>query len=651
MKRLFSLFVLLILLAGFVKVSADNTIALKDSLLKVLNHQSKGKSRLNTLYSLARLDLMSPSCLYYLGKMLEEATELKDEENQCLAMYAHEVYYYNHQDENNTTIWMNKLASVALKAKFYNFYFAGKRADIAMHTIKHKIEYSITEAEEMYKLAKKLDNVQGMISAKLCLMTAYLMTARFKEGEKAGFEAYHLLPADALLEERVRILQEITLDCSFTKNKEILNYLHEYESVLDELSHDQYEEKLNERGYLLIEALYADYYLDMNDLDKVRIHLKKMDQYYSPSSFMTYKGLYHNAYSRYYQITKEYDKALAHSQKTIEFLSDLSDDGGLNYRIRYAGILAYMGQIEESVSLYKNLLAQKDSFYNELSTSQMDEIYQMRNMDNLVLKKEERKKTIHYISFILIAIILSIMIPATVRIYRLRKRLMKEERKIHELNLVTEEANEMKGNFLANMSFNIRVSLNNVLGFSQIITKENENISDEEWKEYSEIIQSNSDELICMVNNVLDLSRLEAGKTKWQIQEYDIIILCSDVISMLRMQNEGKVEVDFQTDIESLLVQMDVARFTALLLSTLSYPDSCDKKWIVSFTLSRDETGKSLVFRIVNSPIADPEFQDSKVEIRHNMNRLTIEYFKGTYSVTSDAENENMIVFTYPYSI
>ncbi len=96
---------------------------------------------------------------------------------------------------------------------------------------------------------------------------------------------------------------------------------------------------------------------------------------------------------------------------------------------------------------------------------------------------------------------------------------------------------------------------------------------------------------------------------------------------------------------------MDVARFTALLLSTLSYPDSCDKKWIVSFTLSRDETGKSLVFRIVNSPIADPEFQDSKVEIRHNMNRLTIEYFKGTYSVTSDAENENMIVFTYPYSI
>lgn len=650
MKRLFSLFILLILV-GFVKVSADNATTVKDSLLKVLRRQPKGEPRLNTLYSLARLDLMSPSCLYYLDKLLEEATELKDEKNQCLAMYAYVVYYYNHQDENSTTVWMDKLATIALESKQYNYYFAGKRADIAMHTIKHKIEYSITEAEEMYKQAKKLGNTQGMISAKLCLMTAYLMTARFKEGEEVGFEAYRLLPADASLEERARILQEITLACSSTKNKDILNYLHEYESVLDELSHNKYEEKISERGYLLIETLYADYYLDMNDLDKVRIHLKKMDLYYSPSNFLTYKGLYHNVYSRYYQITKEYDKALEHSGKTIEFLSDLSDDGGLNHRIRQAGILGDMGRIDESVSLFKQLLAQKDSFYNELSTSQMDEIYQKRNMDDLILKKEQHKKTFHYIGFILIAITLSIMIPATIRIYLLRKRLIKEERKIQKLNLVTEEANEMKGNFLANMSYNIRVSLNNVLGFSQIITQENENISDEEWKEYSEIIQTNSNDLINMVNNVLDLSRLEAGKTKWQIQEYDIIILCSDVISMLRMQDGGKIDLDFQTDIESLLIPVDVARFTQLLLSTLTYPDSCDEERAVSFSLFRDNTGKYLVFRIVNSPIADPEFQNSKVEICHSMNRLTIEYFKGTYSVVSDAENKNMIVFTYPCSI
>lgn len=647
MKRFFILFVIY-LFAGFVKVSADSTITVKDSLLRVLNGQPKGEARLNTLYALARLDQMSPTCVYYLGKLLEEATELDDKENQCLAMYGHVVYYYNHQDENRTTVWMNKLSSVALKHKYYKFYFSGKRADIAMHIIKRKIEHSITEAEEMYKLAEKLDNVKGMISAKLCLMTAYLMTARFNEGEEAGFEAYHLLPADASLGERARILQEITLACTTTKNKDILNYLHEYKSILDELSLDKYEKKINEGGYLLIEALYADYYLDNNDLDKVSIHLKRMDRYYSPTSFTTYKGLYHRVYSRYYQMTKQYDKALMHSQSAIEYLSGLTDDGGLNYKIAQAGLLADMGRIDEAIPLFKKLLAQKDSFYYELSTSQMDEIYQMKNMDILILKKERRKKTIHYISFILIGIALSVMVPATIRIFLLRKKLIKEEREIHKLNIITEEANETKGHFLANMSYNIRIPLNNVLGFSQIITKESENISDKEWEEYSEIIQSNSETLINMVNDVLDLSRLEAGKTKWQIQEYDVITLCSDVVSMLYMQNGGKIKVNFQTDIENQLIQIDIARFTQILLSTLAYPDPCDEERVVTFTLFRDETGKFLVFRIINSPIAGTEFQNSKVEVRHNINRLTIEYFKGTYSVISDDLKGNVIIFTFP---
>lgn len=647
MKRLFSLFVISIVI-GFVQASVDNT-TVKDSLLRVLNSQKKGE-RLNTLYSLACLDPMAPSCIYYLNKLLEEATGLEDKGYQCLAMYGHVIYYFNHQDEENTTVWMKKLSPVALKNKCYNNYFSAKRADITMHIIKRKIEYSITEAEEMYQLAEKLENIQGMISAKLCLMNAYLMTARFKEGEKAGFEAYRLLPTDASLEERKEILQEITLACASTRNTDFLIYLREFEHVLDELSHEQYNRKINGSGYLLIETLYADYYLNINDMDEARMHLIKMDRYYSPKSFVPYQGLYHSVYSHYYQIIKDYDKALEHSQKTIELLSGVSDDGGLNYKINHAGILADLGKIDEAIPLFKKLLAQKDSFYRELSLSQMDEIYQMRNMDDLLLKKEQRRKTIHYIIFILIIIALVIMILSAIRIYVLRKKLIKEEKEIHHLKIITEEANEIKSNFLANMSFNVRVSLNNVLGFSQIITKENENISDGEWKEYSEIIQSNSEELINMVNNVLDLSRLEAGKTKWQLQDYDIITLCSDVISMLNMQG-GKVKVNFQTDIDSWLLQIDVSRFTQLLLSLMAYPDSCDEERVVSFTLYHDAINNLLVFSIENSPLADPDFQSSKVEIRHNINRLTIDFFKGTYSVNTDASKENTIVFTYPCSV
>ena len=112
MKRVFSLFILFVMI-GSAQASVDNTTSVKDSLLRVLNHQSKDE-RLNTLYSLACLDQMSPSCAYYLGRLLEEATELENKEYQCLAMYGHVIYYFNHQDENNTTVWMQKLSPIAL---------------------------------------------------------------------------------------------------------------------------------------------------------------------------------------------------------------------------------------------------------------------------------------------------------------------------------------------------------------------------------------------------------------------------------------------------------------------------------------------------------------------------------------------------------
>lgn len=650
MKRLLILFALFAW-AGITKISADNNEDIKDSLLKVLSAQPMGKERFNTLYTLACLDQMSPSCIYYLDKLLKESSAHNDAEFQCLAMYGHVIYYFNHQNESNMSMWMDRLSDAALKHKCYNSYFQGKRAEVTMYIIKKKIEYSITQAEEMFELAGKLNNVQGMISAKLCLMNAYLSTARTYEGESAGFEAYRLLPPDASLEDRKVVLQEITLACSSTKNKDFLKYLEEFRRVLDKLSKRKYDLTVNEGNYLLVETLYADYYLNADSLEEARRHLAEMDKYLSPASFIPYKGLYHEAYSHYYQLIKEYDKALLHSEKAVELLSSLSSDGGLNLKIERAGLLAEAGQIEVAIPLFQNLLAQKDSFYRNLSISQMDEIYRMRNMDDLLLAKERQRSIFHYISFTLIAIALSIMIPSTIRIYRMRKRLREEEKEILRLNSVTEEANEVKSRFLADMSHDIRVPLNNVLGFSQIITTEHESISEPQWKEYSEIIQTNSAELIQMVNDVLDLSRLEAGRTKWQIQEYDLILLCPDVVGMAKMQGGEKLNIEYHTEIESQPLQMDIFRFTQLLISTLSYSGPENKARTISFTLVRDEPTQLLVFRIANSPLADPKLKSQKTEIRNTINRLTIEYFKGTYTVDSDTAGETTVVFTYPYSL
>lgn len=646
MKRI--LILLMILIGATTQARPDGNV--KDSLLRILDTIPANTDRLELLYTLAAQDPMSSSCIDYFDQLLQESVAQENEEYQGLAMYGHVIYYYNHQEEDSTVVWMNRLSDIALEHKFYNWYFEGKRAEITMHIIKRKIEYSITKADEMYKLAKKLNHPSGMYNAKLCLMNAYLMSARFKEGEKAGFEAYRLLPKDATLEARKSVLQEVTLACSSTKNSEFLKYLIEFNSVLDQLS----EKANNPQGkpynssYLLLESLYADYYLNIGNLDEARKHLKKMDEYFSPTDYIPCRGLYFNVYSHYYQITRMYDKALVCSDSAISLLADVSESGGAPYLLKRASILTDAGRIDEAISLFQNTLAKKDSFYRALSVSQIDEIYQMRNMDNLLLEKEQHKTMTHYIALILIAIALLALIPSTLRIYYARKRLKKEEEEIRRMTLIAEEANEVKNRFLTNMSYNIRIPLNNVLGFSQLMTLDPGSVDADEWKEYSEIIQSNSTELIQLVNDVLDLSRLEAGKTKWNLQEYDIVVLCSEIMSMLRMKGESNIHVDFQTDIDTLPLTTDTARFTQVILSTLGYADNYKEERNVTFTLHRDPQEELLIFHIANSPLADPQLQTQKAEVRHSINRLTIAHFGGTYTIEPTTPEGPTMVITYP---
>ena len=560
-----------IILLGLITIQTAQAMTVKDSLVQVLDTIPANKTRLNVLYLLAYQDPMSPSSLNYLDRLLKEAAVQEDIEYQCLAMYAYVVYYFNHQDGKNTKLWMDKLTEISLKHKYYNTYFSAKRAEILMHIIEHKIEYSITQAEEMYRLASQTNNTQGMRYAKLCLMNAYLMSARYKEGENAGFEAYHLLPATASLEERKDILQEISLACASIESEESLKYLKEFEIVLDKMSRQEAKFKLriHHTSYLLLETLYANYYLQNGHIDEARIHLKKMNEYFSPTDYIPCRGLYYDVYAQYYRITQMYDKALIYADSAINLLSGVSDNNGLDYRIKRAGILADAGRTDEAIPLLRNLLAKKDTFYQHLSTSQMEEIYEMKKIDELLLEKEKHRSIIQTIELALITIALIILIPATIRIFYVKKRLKKEEEEIKKMTQIAEEANEVKSHFLSNMSYDIRSTLNNVLGFSQLMTQDPNSIETAQWKEYSEIVQTNSTELIQLVNDILDLSRLEAGKTKWQVQEYDIIPLCSDIVSIAQMRNKGKIQIDFKTTIKEQASQLDITRFTQVIVSTL----------------------------------------------------------------------------------
>ena len=342
---------------------------------------------------------------------------------------------------------------------------------------------------------------------------------------------------------------------------------------------------------------------------------------------------------------KNTKKALESLDNAITLTLQMSFPDAILYMAMKADILVDMGHPEVAINIYRKVMRDKDSLYRGLSNAQMEQIQSLYNMDKLVLKREQQQE-----KDTLFCIDRYWDCPAGTDCFRYphvlqQKRLQKDEKEMARLSEIAEEANEVKSRFLANMSYNIRIPLNNVVGFSQLLSTDM-GLDDKEKLEYSEIIQANSTDLIQLVNDVLDLSRLEAKMMKFQIQNCEMREICNDLIYMARRDSNGHIHAELESDVEHQMLRMDANRFNQAVLSMLIYPVPNDTDREVKMQLSKDEENQLLIFRITNSPLVDPAFASQQVSIRLKINQLLFEHFGGSFMVSESAENGYPITFS-----
>ena len=139
------------------------------------------------------------------------------------------------------------------------------------------------------------------------------------------------------------------------------------------------------------------------------------------------------------------------------------------------------------------------------------------------------------------------------------------ERELKVAKEKAENADIAKSAFLANMSHEIRTPLNAITGFAEVMGSAN---TEEEKTQYQEIIKMNADLLMQLVNDILDMSKIEAGTLEFVYSTVDINLLLSDLQRLFQMRiNDagGKVQIIAEPSLYSCLIQTDRNRVAQVI--------------------------------------------------------------------------------------
>lgn len=149
-----------------------------------------------------------------------------------------------------------------------------------------------------------------------------------------------------------------------------------------------------------------------------------------------------------------------------------------------------------------------------------------------------------------------------------------------------DESNRLKSSFLANMSHEIRTPLNAIVGFSELLTTTQDN---SERSEYMHIIESNSNLLLQLVGDVLDLSKIEAGTIEFIYSDFDLNKLMTEINStlQLRLSADKPVTLSYHTGMERCIIHSERNRLTQLITNLMTNAIKFTDKGTILFGYER----------------------------------------------------------------
>lgn len=254
----------------------------------------------------------------------------------------------------------------------------------------------------------------------------------------------------------------------------------------------------------------------------------------------------------------------------VEKLEDLLPDARSEYEIL---------KVQNVKSIYVEPLIVNGQVWGYIG---MDYVYDYHHLD---------KPELEWLSSLAGAISLS------VRFAQIQKEERRERQQLVIAKQQAEEANRLKSAFLANMSHEIRTPLNSILSFSELLV---ETEAEEDRRTYYAVIKRNSDSLLNIIGDVLDLAKIDAGTLSYKIQKVDINQLCDDVVEELQYKVPGKVELSSTPDKNIAIIETDPLRLKQVISNLINNAIKFTTTGFIKLSY-RQESSETIRFEVADS--------------------------------------------------
>jgi signal transduction histidine kinase len=445
----------------------------------------------------------------------------------------------------------------------YYTYFELERILIKSSLFRGEIRMAIAQSDQMYSKARALAYPFGNALALNAMGEVYSYTGRLREAGAAYEESLRLL--DGMDGEDVHIRMLLVELIDYNLRIRNVNGASRYLARLNLYP----EDRLSPLELAMRHISNASCQLFKGDLKAASHCLVQIGQLETQliPEIRQYLLIID---ARYLVATGEHEAALTAYNDFLQ-----TEYARINHNIykeallEKADLLVKMGNKEEAYGQYGKVFSYIKTSFEKNYPKEIDRLCTRFQADQLAYQNERDR--IVSMRFYLAGIIVSVLflifllVLGWKKIFRLKHSQMRQE----AMKEKAVQAIQRKNMFLSNMSHEVRTPLNAIVGFSVVLTDEDESFDDESRREFSEIIKVNSFQLLKLINDILDFSDFENDNITFNIRTHDAVKLCNEVVETVMASRKLEVEMRFDTDLSVLMLDTDDARLRQVLINLL----------------------------------------------------------------------------------